>query len=643
MNTQEAIAVADRILHLAGVDEIDPRLGFLEYAKVVADAARALTAKQRSLIPVFKEWAYQWRKLHDDFDNLIAADPMLQYRPANRASLAFHSSTAYVRYFRAGNRTSKTQSGYAEHYLITTGQHRWRKFGPPPGSTFVIGTNYAHYAGAVFEKKFITGEDDNPLSPMFPEGGKWLNHYDSRKHVVTIACPGCAELGKAQSCPHPKSSIRLFSDESGYKVLMGGQYIYGHFDEHIDEEFFNEAQQRTKTVTGGCLAVTGTPLYGPHAWEQRLLDDVFLAGGTANRVDPSDPASAAFVEVFTIDQFEAGLVPHHIIRGDIERMDEAERESRIFGRPGALAKNPVFDRGRLIAARKLVTAGARGTLTCLADVESTDKNKALMPVQKYIVSTKFELQEDPNGCLQIWEHPKPGCTYILAVDTAAGLLASDASCAMVLKVAYVGPQAIVSIAAQWHGRLNPFDYAVEVFKLAIHYNSALTVVELTGGFGHSVMLKLKNEFYYWNLYRDTNEPAAAQFNLDPRFGVDTNQSTKPRMIGALQYFVKNGFIQIPCAATIAEMLAYEQTMEGKGGVSLASPKFQGGKGSHDDRVMALAIGTWVVSSSQILQYQVSYAEQNKPVDLSNAPEHAEDWHKLGSAKPFRESDPFDTY
>jgi hypothetical protein len=642
VNTQEAIAVANQVLYLAGQDEIDPRLGFLEFSYIVADAARELTQKQRAAIPHFVEWAYSWRKLHDEFDKLVTADPMLQYRPANRASLAFHSSTAYVRYFRAGNRTSKTQSGYAEHYLITTGQHRWRSFGPPPGSTFVIGTNYAHYAGAVFEKKFITGEDDNPLSPMFPEGGKWLNHYDPRKHVVTIACPACAEVGKSLTCPHPKSSIRLFSDESGYKVLMGGQYIYGHFDEHIDEEFFNEAQQRTKTVTGGCLAVTGTPLYGPHAWEQRLLDDVFLAGGTANRVDPSDPKSAAFVEVFTIDQFEAGLVPHHIIRGDMERMDEAERESRIFGRPGALAKNPVFDRLKLIEARKVAKPGERGFLQVTADLEREDKNAAATPVAKFTANTQFSLTEDATGPLQVWEHPQAGCTYVLAVDTASGLLAADASCAMVLKVSSIGPQPVAQVVAQWHGRLNPFDYAVEVFKLAIHYNSALVVVELTGGFGHSVMLKLKNEFYYWNLYRDTNEPAVAQFNLDPRFGIDTNQSTKPRMIGALQFFIKNGHINIPCPAAIAELLAYEQTMEGKGGVALAAPKFQGGKGSHDDRVMALAIGTWVISASPTLLFQVKYATVEK-LDKAKIPEHAQDWHELGARKPLKEQDPFDAY
>lgn len=44
---------------------------------------------------------------------------------------------------------------------------------------------------------------------------------DERKHIIYIACPGCAKYGLEQQCSHPKSSITLFSDSTGTDVLQG--------------------------------------------------------------------------------------------------------------------------------------------------------------------------------------------------------------------------------------------------------------------------------------------------------------------------------------------------------------------------------------------------------------------------------------
>lgn len=298
-------------------------------------------------------WAEAFRKLYDNFDRIVEADPMVLYQPANRAAQEFHSSDAFIRYFRAGNRTSKTQSGYAEHYFLTTNQNKWRYFPNAAHSTFIIGVNFSKYCPAVFEKKFLTGEQGNPLSPMFPKGGKWLHKYDERRHEIQIACSKCANAGKAATCPHQKSTIRLFSDTEGWEVLQGGAYMLGHFDEHIDEDFFNEAIQRLQTAgRQSCLLVTGTPLHGFEAWEHRRLTQLHNEGPPQNRVDPDNSESAPFVSLHEIDQFEAGLVPHERIKMSMTIMDEFEVESRVYGRPAPLAKNPVFDRRALADMRK---------------------------------------------------------------------------------------------------------------------------------------------------------------------------------------------------------------------------------------------------------------------------------------------------
>ncbi len=641
MTTQEILTTCEVVLKEARAVVPHTRT-FLEYCYYVAEAAKVLTPFQRSRIIDFDGFVTGLRKLYDDLDAVLAADPMVAYQPANSAALAFHSSPAYIRYFMAGNRTSKTQSGYAEHYFLTTGQHKWRKFMRPPVSTFVIGVNFSQYAGEVFEKKFLAGEVDNPLSPMFPVGGKWFYHYDERKHLLQLACPECAEAGKAGTCSHTKSTIRLYSDEGGWEVLQGAQFVMGHFDEHVDESFFNEARQRTKTVTGGCLIVTGSPLHGTESWEVRRLYNRWLGGLPGNLYDPENPNSGEFVTVHQIDQFAAGLVAHEKIRADMADMDDFSIDARIYGKPAPLADNPVFDRSKLKEIAAAVREPERFDLSTKVELERIKEGD------------KIELVANVTGALRVWKKPEPGEVYICAVDTASGLMRQevtkhgiirskgDASCASLLKVFQSGTKVCLELVAQWHGWANPFVYAEEVMKLCVLYNSALCVIELTGGLGLSVMLKIKDEFAYWNIYRERTDINNINFQLDPRFGVDTNASTKPFMVSALQLLIREGRIIIPCGATIQELTAFEQEMTSAGGQALLHPRFRGAKGSADDRSMSLVIGAAVaVSYTQLLCQVQSSAEVKKADDMRNLDPFWRDIYKELKDRG-RPQDEFDT-
>jgi hypothetical protein len=616
----EAVELAPKVAALAKVDLSQAR-NFFELIVLCGEAARGLGPKAVDTLKSqfdFLDWCVTIRKTYDKLDKELERDPMLAYRPANKVSLEFHSSMAFVRYFMSGNRTSKTQSGYAEHYFVVTGQHRWRNFPKPPSNTFIVGVDYKHYSKGVYEAKMVKGETDNPLSPMFPEGGKWLNHYSERDHIITIACPKCAEAGKAGSCPHPKSKIQLFSDEGSWEQLQGAQYRLGHFDEHIGEGFYDEARQRTKTVTGSCLIVTGTPLHGEEAWEIRRLYRRYLNGVPDNLYDPENPNSGLYVSVHNIDQFEAGLVPHEKIRADMADMDEFERDARVYGKPGPIADNPVFDRTQLAKLKKLCKKPARGILT--TEVE----------LNRLSPADKINYLESEIGELRVWEKPREGEVYVVGIDVAAGLRRpdktkpGDASCASVCKVVNMGTRVALEMVAQWHGWKDPLKYAEDVMKLCVWYNSALCVIELTGGLGRAVMLKMKDEFCYWNLYREKTSIEAAKFNLDPRFGVETSQQSKPFMVAALNNLVREGLIRIPCDATIAELTAFEQENEGSGGVALLSPRFRGAGGSADDRTMSLVICASVAVSYSQLLYQVQFetAKADQFKDLSP------DWKNL---------------
>lgn len=492
------------------------------------------------------------KTLQDDYDALVASDPMMLYRPAHIVAERFHSSTAKIRYNRSANRTSKTQTGYAEHYFAVTGNHRFRQY-YYPAATFIVGVNFSKYAPNVYEKKFLTGEPGNILSPMFPESGAWFHSYDERKHIITVACKECKLAGKPGRCKHPKSSITLYSDQEGPDVLQGAQFPFGHFDEHIDEAFFHEAMERLKTVPNSSLGITGTPLLGRAAWEYRILEPLFQQ----KKLYPG--SDRLYVEIFSISQEEAGLVKQEEIDASKLSMDPLEQEARIYGRPAPLAKHGVFDNWALHEMEKTVETPTPGSLQG-------------EPMQK--------VEFVPGaGNLNLWVHPLPGKRYIVGADIAAGLTKGDHSCASVLSF----PE--FELVAQYHGHLNPLDYAFVLAQLATYYNNALLVPERTG-LGVGTITRLK-EIGYWNLFRDQTDPSQSGFSMDPVFGVDTNIRTKSYMVAALQKLVKERQIKVRCFETLSEMRGFGQEMTKLGNIRLA------GEGVHDDRVMSLVFAAYV--------------------------------------------------
>ena len=606
MTSQEALKLAEIILKIGKVppSELPPVKNFLDYGQLVAYVARNLPERDKQAIPKFREWAEKWKDMYGRFDQLVTADPLLLYEPANQAVHDFHSSKAYVRYMRMPNRTGKTQGGVVEHYYVTTGQHKWRWFPKPPLSTFLIaGLPFSTYAKGVFEKKFISGEDANPLSPAFPPGGKWFYHYDERNHLITIACPECAEAGKAGSCSHSKSTIKLFSNEQGWEVLQGMAFALGHFDEHVDEDFYIEGRQRTKTVPGGCLILTATPLQGEEAWEQRKIARL-VEDPVANRVDLDDPSSAPFASLHQISRYDAGLEPAWKIKSEEAQLDEFEAQARIYGRPAPLAKNPVFDRKILQEMRNVCVPPKLLRLVLPPGV-------SLATVQP---DTALLAEMSASSLLRVWKEPQAGETYIASVDTAAGLSQDkdrgDNSCCSVLRVYQKDMGVGLELVAQFHGKITLLDYADEVMKLCVYYNSALCAVELTGGYGVAVVMRLK-EHAYWNMYRPVQDKASALMNLDPKLGIDTSPQSKPFMVSSLQYLIKNGSLLVYDTATIGELVAFAQETEGAGGGRLMQPRYRGAGGAHDDRVMSLAIGAAVAISDPRIVYSVQYKTEKE--------------------------------
>jgi hypothetical protein len=413
LSDSEVIRRGRKILDEArplGVVPVEPT-NFLDFARLLADVIKDWPEKKKQSRRWLVPFARGLKRLEGEFSKRVEADPMMLYKPAHEVALAFHKSPAFIRYNRSANRTSKSQTGYAEHYFVATNSHPYRIFPEEASATFIIGVNFSKYAPSVFARKFVTGEPNNALSPMFPKGGKWLYRYDDRKHIVHLCCPDCAENSRAESCPHLKSTITLFSDTEGPDVLQGGQYNLGHFDEHIQEPFFDEAVERLKTVPHSCLLLTGTPLLGKSSWEHRRLTTLFNKGPRYNRVPGADQP---MVSLHSIDQYSAGLVDKEKIDASRVTMDPLEQQARIFGRPAPLAKHSVFDRFAMHEMEDDIREPEYGYLE-----------------GEPVAGEEVVFEKHPDGAVRVWEPPKDNGQYIIGCDVSAGLTERDYSCASV--------------------------------------------------------------------------------------------------------------------------------------------------------------------------------------------------------------------
>jgi len=242
-----------------------------------------------------------------------------------------------------------------------------------------------------------------------------------------------------------------------------------------------------------------------------------------------------------------------------------EQEARIWGRPAPLAKAGVFDRYALHEMEQKIVDPRTGYLS-----------------GEPVVGEEPEFQKDRDGLLRVWTPPQHGHQYIIGADVAAGLTGRDYSCASVLDLASF------ELVAQWHGWLNPLDYAVEAAKLGRWYNMAMLVPERTGGLGVGMIQRIK-ELAYWNLFRDQSDGSSAEPSQDSLFGVDTNVRTKGQMVACLQQVIRERQIDIQCADTLEELRAYGQEVTD----SKLTYRFRGEGGTNDDRVMSVVIAVYV--------------------------------------------------
>lgn len=620
MNDAQAILRAQQYLRKAGRAWSDTLTiqNFPEFYNKVADAVRyGMSTKERDAIPDLLDWAQRFRAVVDDFDTKVRRDPTLRYLPRTPKHQAFHDSQAFIRYLISANGIGKSLMCYMELIWCATGQ---RQYANNRGHAAVISTGHEGYSKLVFDRKMVYGEDKDPYSPYVPEDGYWFHSFDKRGHTLRLACPTCAEAGRPKDCTHVKE-ISCLSADSGKDRLMGFTATRALVDEHIPEDVWGEIVQRVIRVQGS-LMVAATPLAGPDSWEVRRLYELWKKRPQENRLNPMDPNSKRFVDVFQISKFDC-IGTHNgptldSIEMERRTLPPSEFRVRVMGEPLPLGDS-LFDLGIL---DKIEEEDCREAeygqliLTDAATPESLEYADELMwqPDQKR--------NEDVYEGFHVWEQPEPGYQYVMGADVASGVAKNnkDASAAYVYKLLPQPSGAVkLEMVACHYSYLDVYEYAVEAKKFATYYNQAVIIPEVVG-IGASFMSVLSRQLHYPAVFQSENSPELASAGIESHLGVRTSAQIKPRMVAAIRTFIEGRNMIIRDKEALSECRTFQQTRSESG----LSYRYGAATGAHDDRVMAMALVAYAAMEfpDQVLAYATGPTERtpgSKNIDPSLRP------------------------
>jgi hypothetical protein len=168
-----------------------------------------------------------------------------------------------------------------------------------------------------------------------------------------------------------------------------------------------------------------------------------------------------------------------------------------------------------------------------------------------------------NGDLEIWLPPLKGKQYLVAVDPAGGGSEGDYSAAQVLELE-TGLQ-----CAEFAGHMGGLELARLVTKLAAEYNQAWLVVE-RNNHGSGVLALMESVCGYGRVYKQNGQA-----------GWLTTSMSRPTALGRLDAALVEEPERFQSRKLLAECRSFVRRPDGGSG---ARP------GTHDDRVMAMAIG-----------------------------------------------------
>jgi hypothetical protein len=223
-----------------------------------------------------------------------------------------------------------------------------------------------------------------------------------------------------------------------------------------------------------------------------------------------------------------------------------------------------------IAYRRRVRANFRGLArqefaeddeSCF--LASGDSVFEMEAVERLLASAPGVVERRCNGELEIWLPPVAGKKYLVAVDPAEGGSEGDYSAVQVLEME-LGLQ-----CAEFAGHIGGLELAQLLVKIAKEYNDARLVVE-RNNHGLGVLSLLESVCHYPHLYRKSG-----------KLGWLTTSTSRVAAIGRLNAALIDEPHCFMSRRLLAECRSFVRMPDGSSGAR---------SGTHDDRVMAMAIG-----------------------------------------------------
>ena len=200
----------------------------------------------------------------------------------------------------------------------------------------------------------------------------------------------------------------------------------------------------------------------------------------------------------------------------------------------------------------------------LSSGESIFEREAL---ERRILDVPEPTETRRNGELRIWLPAMPGRRYLVAVDPAGGGSDGDYSAAQVVDME-TGMQ-----CAEFAAHVGGLELAQKMAELASGYNQASLAVE-RNNHGSGILALLETVCAYRNIFRQSG-PSGSQA------GWLTSSVSRPAMLARLNA----ALVEKPELFMSRELLAECRTF-----VRLPDGNTGARAGTHDDRVMAMAIG-----------------------------------------------------
>lgn len=187
-----------------------------------------------------------------------------------------------------------------------------------------------------------------------------------------------------------------------------------------------------------------------------------------------------------------------------------------------------------------------------------------------------------SGGLMVWRKPNPDHKYVMGIDVSSGGSYDYSAIQVVDQTAF-------EQVAEWQGKLQPHEVAVEAYRIGRVFNNALAVPELNGGWGASVAYELR-KLRYPRLYTHQIIDKLSKQWTD-RIGWNTTEKSRAHMLNTLETVLREMEFGLFSPRAVAELASfvYQEKRDG----SLGKPEAR--DGANDDLVMALAIAVTVAS------------------------------------------------